>query len=149
MALSFYTELTLQLLCMKLNDSLKSQSCVESSQTYRSSLPVVASNHGSFGLVDRQIERIYKIAKHATFTPHLVKHSDSSNRNIHEVFSWLFSLQDVQGDGSSLVVASNVMNTDNFLYLPFHGSLSHKTVCLYSHKLPDMFVMIFMEFTEE
>ena len=55
----------------------------------------------------------------------------------------------MQGDGSSLVVASNVMIIDNFLYLPFHGSLSHKTVCLYSHNLPDMFVMIFMEFTEE
>ena len=64
-------------------------------------------------------------------------------------FIGFFSLQDVQGDGSSLVVASNVMIIDNFLYLPFHGSLSHKTVCLYSHNLPDMFVMIFMEFTEE
>ena len=41
------------------------------------------------------------------------------------------------------------MIIDNFLYLPFHGSLSHKTVCLYSHNLPDMLVMIFMEFTEE
>ena len=64
-------------------------------------------------------------------------------------FIGFFSLQDVQGDGSSLVVASNVMIIDNFLYLPFHGSLSNKTVCLYSHNLPDMFVMIFMEFTEE
>ena len=64
-------------------------------------------------------------------------------------FIGFFSLQDVQGDGSSLVVASNVMIPDNFLYLPFHGSLSHKSVCLYSHNLPDMFVMIFMEFTEE
>ena len=64
-------------------------------------------------------------------------------------FIGFFSLQDVQGDGPSLVVASNVMIIDNFLYLPFHGSLSHKTVCLYSHNLPDMLVMIFMEFTEE
>lgn len=41
------------------------------------------------------------------------------------------------------------MIIDNFLYLPFHGSPSHKSVRLYSHNLPDIFMMIFMEFTEE